>query len=131
MNCAYFIYRVTTFATTGKTQKGQILQKYVNFLENTLIEGKGPVQALVDNLVEVVDCLNKSFPRTKEWHVTHSNNQIHIEPKDNARRAFDSQSLAVINFSRVRTQLSPSDLGDMLSAMVDTHALTKEKGGEL
>ncbi len=130
MKSIYYIYRVTTFANTGKTQKGQILQEYVNFLENTLIEGKGPVQALIDNLVDVVDHLNKQFPRSKEWRVTSSNSQIHIEPKDSARRAFDSQALAVINYGRVRQQLSPSDLGDMFSSMVDTYSHLGTKGGK-
>lgn len=130
MKSIYYIYRVTTFANTGKTQKGQILQEYVNFLENTLIEGKGPVQALIDNLVDVVDHLNKQFPRSKEWRVTSSNSQIHIEPKDSARRAFDSKALAVINYGRVRQQLSPSDLGDMFSSMVDTYSHLGTKGGK-
>lgn len=130
MKSIYYIYRVTTFANTGKTQKGQILQEYVNFLENTLIEGKGPVQALIDNLVDVVDHLNKQFPRSKEWRVTSSNSQIHIETKDSARRAFDSQALAVINYGRVRQQLSPSDLGDMFSSMVDTYSHLGTKGGK-
>lgn len=129
MKSTFYIYRVTTFANTGKTQKGKILQEYVNFLENTLIEGKAPVQALIDNLVDVVDHLNKQFPSSKEWRVTSSNSQIHIEPKDNARRSFDSQALAVINYGRVRQQLSPSDLGDMFSSMVDTYSHLGTKGG--
>lgn len=122
MNYSIFIYRVFTFSNTGKTQKGKMLLPYVNSLENVLLDGKGAVTALVDSLVEVVDDLNRRFPRTKAWRVTHSGSQIHIEPVDNDKRAFDSQSLAIINYSRVRVNMTVSDLSNAFTAI--------RKGGE-
>lgn len=122
MNYSIFIYRVFTFSNTGKTQKGKMLLPYVNSLENVLLDGKGAVTALVDSLVEVVDDLNRRFPRTKAWRVTHSGSQIHIEPVDNDKRAFDSQSLAIISYSRVRVNMTVSDLRNTFTAI--------RKGGE-
>ena len=122
MNYSIFIYRVCTFSNTGKTQKGKMLLPYVNSLENVLLDGKGAVTALVDNLVEIVDDLNRRFPRAKAWRVTHSASQIHIEPVDNDKRVFDSQSLAIINYSVVRANMAVSGLRNAFARI--------RKGGE-
>ncbi len=115
MNYSIFIYRVTTFSSTAKTQKEKVLLQYVNALEGVLLEGKGVAVALIDKLTEVVDDLNGRFPRAKAWRVTHAGEQIHIEPVDNDRRAFDSQALAVINYRQVKLNIPVSQLSRVLA----------------
>lgn len=124
----YVIHHVSTFANQDKTRKGMFVQEFVKTFESRMIDDKGGISILYDCLVDLVNEANARFPKVRKWTVTMSTNQIHICPVD-APRAFDSQSVAVINFCRVSSVMNRESIESVKDDALKF--MDGKKGGEL
>lgn len=95
-----FFHPVTTFSSTGKTEKGRILQEMALQFDCMLLHGDNSALKLMLRIRELAAVIDASYPRTRRTFV-----ELHIDNQGNgmitARPVSDSGSFEGQDYFRI------------------------------
>lgn len=124
-----FFHPVTTFSSTGKTEKGRILQDMALQFDRCLIHGDSlAVSSIVSRMREIAEVLDAHYPRTRptfiDWCVDdQGNGQITASPVSDSG-SFEGQDYFRITFNTVAHAAT-------IDEVLDRFTLASiEKGGD-
>lgn len=125
-----FFHPVSTFANTGKTEKGRILQKVALQFDRCLIHGDSlTVSSIVSRMREIAEVLDAHYPRTRptfiDWCVVDQGNGMITASPVSDSGSFESQDYFRITFNTVAHSTTIDEVLDKF-----TLASIRE-GGEL
>ncbi len=100
----YFIETVTTYATSGKTRKGAIIQAAAKPFEHKLLTAGSTLDELVSRLRALVRVCNANYRGAElclSWHRDGDSGQISVHPQQTG----SEQNVVTISYAPVKDRL--------------------------